>query len=133
MSYINDNISRDMDANSIEVKGKRVLVFGRQGVARSNEVAFNSMPYFKILFYPDNSNFFKSYDLYIDNIKTFGYLDNMKEWNYICKSKIKPLVYNPNYEIYSFKTYVSIWYKRTDNFCDNYPTDKNNSYKELDK
>lgn len=131
MNYVNDNISRDMEKYHSELKDKKIFVFGRQGMSRYAQKTVNNNPYFKILLYPDNSNFFKSYDLYVKDVEKFGYVDNVKEWNYICKENIKPLVSTPTYEIYSFETYVSIWYKRTDDFCENIPTDRKNSFKEL--
>ena len=131
ITYINDNISRDMEKYHNQVDGKKIFVFGRQGVSRYAKMTLDNNPYFKILLYPDNSNFFKSYDLYVPKVEKFGYVDNVKEWNYICKYNIKPLVSTPTYDIYSFEKYVSIWYKRVDNFCDNIPTDRTNSFKEL--
>jgi hypothetical protein len=131
MNYVNNNISRDMEKYHSELKDKKIFVFGRQGMSRYAQKTVNNNPYFKILLYPDNSNFFKSYDLYVKGVEKFGYVDNVKEWNYICKKNIKPLVSTPTYEIYSFEKYVSIWYKRTDDFCENIPTDLTNSFKEL--
>lgn len=131
IGYINDNISRDLEMHHNEINGKKIFVFGRQGTSRYSQLTIEKIPYLNILLYPDNSNFFKSYDLYVKKVEKFGFLDNVKEWNYICKENIKPLVSTPTYEIYSFETYVSIWYKRTDDFCENIPTDRTNSFKEL--
>lgn len=130
MNYVNNNISRDIELHP-ELQNKKIFVFGRQGTSRYAQMTLKNYPLFGLIFYPDNSNFFKSYDLYVPYVEKFEYVDNTKEWNYICKAHIQPYIKTETYEIYSYDKYISIWYKRKHNFCDSTPTDKKNSYKLL--
>lgn len=129
--YVYDSISNNLEKNMDKIEGKKIYLYGRNAITSYIGKAFEIRPFLSKLIYPDNTNFFKEYNIAarnIYNIQGGVIMDNLDEWNAICKNKIKPLVKNGNYEIFSFNDHVSIWFKREPTFCNNYPTDVDSKY-----
>lgn len=106
------------------MQDKKIHLYGRITTTSFVRQALVEHNFIYRILYADNTNFFKAYGLGsrgINNIQGGFVLDNLEEWKEICKTKMKPMVYNSGYEIYNFKDHISVWFKRTPKFCDNYP------------
>ena len=123
-SYLYDSIAMKLEDHHKEVKDKKINLYGRITTSSFVRLALVEHNFIYRLLYADNTNFFKAYGLgakNIPNIQGGFVLDNLDEWNEICKNKKEPMVYNSNYEIFNFEDHISVWFKRTPVFCDNYP------------
>lgn len=124
--YIYDSVSNNIEQNNNTIKDKKIYVYGRHAMTSYIGKSFEVRPFLSKLVFPDNTNFFKEYSIAarnVYNIQGGVVMDNLDEWNAICKNKIEPLVKNGNYEIFNFDDHVSVWFKREPTFCNNYPTD----------
>lgn len=123
-TYVYDSIAMKMEDHIEEVGDKKVNIYGRPATSSFVRLALVEHNFIYRLIYADNTNFFKKYNLgarTIPNIVGGFVLDDLDEWNMICDQKIKPMVSNRNYDIFNFNDHVSIWFKRTPKFCENYP------------
>lgn len=124
--YVYDSISNNIEQNMDKIRDKKIYVYGRHAMTSYIGKAFEVRPFLSKLIFPDNTNFFKEYSIAarnVYNIQGGVIMDNLDEWNAICKNKIVPLVKNGNYEIFNFDDHISVWFKREPTFCNNYPTD----------
>lgn len=122
--YVYDSIAMKMEDIHQEVGDKKIHVYGRNTTSSFVRLALVEHPFIYRLIFADNTNFFKTYNIgarNIQNIQGGFVLDNLEEWHDICDNNIKPIVNNSNYDIFNFKEHISIWFKRTPKFCDNYP------------
>ena len=129
--YVYDSISNNLEQNMDKIEGKKIYLYGRNAITSYIAKALEIRPFLSKLIYPDNTNFFKEYNIAarnVYNIQGGVIMDNLDEWNAICKDGIKPFVKNGNYEIFSFNDHVSVWFKREPTFCNNYPTDVDSKY-----
>lgn len=122
--YVYDSIAMKMEDHREEIGDKKVNLYGRTATSSFVRLALVEHNFIYRLMYADNTNFFKTYNVGARNIPNLqgGFvLDNLDEWNHICDNKIKPMVSNSNFDIFNFDDHISIWFKRSPNFCDNYP------------
>lgn len=129
--YVYDNISLKLEEKEDVIAKKQIRIYGRNAMSSFVGQALIVHPFLSKLIFPDNTNFFKAYNLAarnVYNIKGGVVLDDYEEWINICKNKPTPLIKDGNYEVYNFKDHVSIWFKRTPDFCDNTPLESESHF-----